>query len=144
MSRGRSSLLLALALSGAGCAANKSFASASRFDAGVGPADAVTCVRQNLEKLGYRIGRMNPGEGFIEGTKLQQVVEADVQTVKRGHLITMKAVPNAAGATSVDLSVIGLQDRRTYAGPRTDQVEPTEQGKQDLAAVRQACFPAPN
>lgn len=128
---------LALAACGGG---NQSFAKPVTQPSALAVPDAIRCVKKVMEDNDYKIGRMDPRDGFIEGAKMEQVTTPDVTLYKKGHLITVWAKPSQSGSvTSLELSVVGQEDRRSYRGPTLSQTEPSQAGKDDLAKIGAAC-----
>lgn len=125
----------------AGCgSANQSFARPVTQPSALAVPDAIRCVRKVLEDNGYKIGRMDPRDGFIEAERMEQVTTPDVNLYKKGDLITVWAKPSEAGSiTTLQMSVVGQEDRRSHRGPTVTQVEPTRGGLDDLAKVGAAC-----
>ena len=130
-------------LAGVGACGGGALASGAQVTTAVAPVDVVLCVRKTLEANGYKTGRVDAGDGFIEAAKMVNVAgqEADLQLVRRGNLITVKAVPAASGGTAVNLTVVGQADRRTQRGPTVTQERPNAEGIADAQKVRAACFP---
>ncbi len=136
--------LSALALLGACGSANQSFAKPVTQPSALAVPDAIQCVKKVLEDNGYKIGRMDARDGFIEGQKMEQVTTPDVTLYKKGHLITVWARPAQGGSvTSLELSVAGQEDRRSYRGPTISQTDPSQTGRDDLAKVAAACGETP-
>ncbi len=133
----------ALALAACG-GANQSFATPVTQPSALAVPDAIQCVKKALEANGYKLGRMAPQEGFIEGQKMTQVVTPDVNLWKKGYLITVWARPAAEGGfTALEMSVVGQEDRRSQTGPRINQVEADQTGREDMAKVATACSGEP-
>lgn len=132
--------LSALALLGACASANQSFAKPITQPSALPVPDAIQCVKKVLEANEYKIGRMDSRDGFIEGQKMEQATTPDVTLYKKGHLITVWAKPAQGGSvTTLEMSVVGQEDRRSYRGPTISQTDPNQAGKDDLAKVAAAC-----
>lgn len=143
----RPALLLPAAAFLAACGGSKGYSRPVTAPASIPSSDVIACARKVLEADGYKLGRVDQADGFLEATRLQRVgATPDVQLFQVGDRITVRARPGESGAlTTVEISAIGIKDRRTYAGPREETGDPTPEGLKEVEKVRGMCTgePAP-